>query len=66
MRTTIRFAIGLSLALACLRALAPAPALGQAEASESIDRHFRESVRPFLDTYCLGCHGGESRRAIST
>jgi hypothetical protein len=50
MRTTTLIAIGL---LCC----AFAPAHGQDPAA--LDRGFRETVRPFLDAYCLGCHGKE-------
>jgi hypothetical protein len=28
-------------------------------ASEQLEAHFRETVRPFLETYCLKCHSGD-------
>src|SRR4051794_11028088 len=31
--------------------------------SEQLDRAFRETVQPFLATYCHGCHGKQSPKA---
>ena len=30
-----------------------------APGAEAVDRGFRETVRPFLETYCVGCHGAK-------
>jgi hypothetical protein len=38
----------------------PAPAT--ATATAALEREFRDTIRPFLTTYCLGCHGGEKPR----
>ena len=67
MRITSLLAIGLCLTLLGLRSTASDPARDQGlkpapspEADSAlIDRRFRETVRPFLDIYCLGCHGKE-------
>src|SRR5579885_2873018 len=29
----------------------------------SLDRQFAQTVRPFITTYCAGCHGGKSPAA---
>jgi uncharacterized protein DUF1587 len=40
------------------------PCMGAAEADNSgLERKFTESVRPFLATYCVGCHSGNSPAA---
>src|SRR5580698_1463888 len=52
MRTTGLLTIGLLLAFANLPATAADPA-------PPLETRFRETVRPFLETYCLGCHGKE-------
>lgn len=55
MRKSSIVAAGLMVALAQLGAL---QARGQ-DAADATERGFRESVRPFLDAYCLRCHGAE-------
>ena len=59
MRTPSVMAIGFLLAFAGLRAAAGDSARGQDTAGTPLERRFRETVRPFLETYCLGCHGKE-------
>ncbi|HEU5115820.1 MAG TPA: DUF1587 domain-containing protein, partial [Isosphaeraceae bacterium] len=44
----------LVLGLLFVPALAPA-----SENAEAIDRTFQTTVRPFLETYCVSCHGAE-------
>ena len=39
------------------------PGLLAAEAGNSLDRKFTETVRPFLASYCTGCHSGRSPAA---
>ena len=65
MRNIFTLILSLSLALLCLHSPASDPARGQAsntasrevpEADQVKDR-FRDSVRPFLETYCIDCHG---------
>jgi len=31
-------------------------------APEELEAQFKDTVRPFLETYCLGCHGGDLPR----
>jgi hypothetical protein len=58
-------AIGLMLAIVCVQDIsfgdADLPPAGSAPtadiASAPLEHRFRESVRPFLENYCLGCHG---------
>ena len=65
MRTTepLAMTVGLLLAVVGLRTFAddrpahPRPAMAPVEAS------FRETVRPFLETYCCGCHGQDEPKA---
>ncbi|HEX8201692.1 MAG TPA: DUF1587 domain-containing protein, partial [Isosphaeraceae bacterium] len=52
-------AVGLLVALVGLRSPASDPAGPVATAAEPLDLGFRDTVRPFLETYCLGCHGAE-------
>src|SRR5438132_14425251 len=40
------------------------PAMFASEASNSdLERRFAQTVRPFLTTYCVGCHGGATPAA---
>jgi mono/diheme cytochrome c family protein len=40
------------------------PCLSAADAvNADLDRKFSQSVRPFLTTYCVGCHGGATAAA---
>lgn len=50
MRTTL-IAAALLAALAAFRPTAAEP--------PSLDERFRDTVQPFLNTHCLGCHAGE-------
>ena len=59
MRTTALVTIGLVLAFVCLRTMASDPVRSPETASVTLERRFRDTVRPFLETYCLGCHGKE-------
>lgn len=47
----------LLLAFLGLQSAADNPAREPEAKGGSLDLHFQESVRPFLVTYCLGCHG---------
>ena len=51
--------IGLLLALVCLRTTASDPVRSPDPATATLEDRFRETVRPFLDTYCLKCHDKE-------
>ena len=65
MRSLTLPAIFLALALVCPRTVAPVRADDeQASTPKSVstpplEHRFRDTVRPFLETYCLGCHGKE-------
>ena len=59
MRTTSLVTIGLLLALVCLRTTASDPVRSPETATVTLEHRFRDTVRPFLETYCLGCHGKE-------
>ena len=54
-------AIGLLLALASIRAVAPARE-SDASAGELIERRFAETIRPFLEANCLACHDQKTRK----
>ncbi len=60
MRATITV-IGLFLAFAALRTTAADRAAGPAAATDPatglLERRFRDTVHPFIGTYCLECHG---------
>lgn len=60
MRTTLPLAMtgGLVLAVIGLRADDEGPRRPD-PATASVEARFRETVRPFLETYCLRCHGGD-------
>jgi hypothetical protein len=47
---------GLLLTLAGAGTAADAPAR-EPETAAELEARFRETVRPFVETYCLGCHG---------
>jgi hypothetical protein len=51
--------IGLVLTVVCLRSTASDPVRSPDTPTTTIEDRFRNTVRPFLDTYCLGCHGKE-------
>jgi hypothetical protein len=57
MRTTSLFTAGVLLAFVWSWITPSGPARGQDDASAAIEHRFREAVLPFLDTYCLQCHG---------
>ena len=57
MRMTPLFLAGLLLATSGARATDAEPARPRDAAPAPMDARFREAVRPFLDAYCLGCHG---------
>ena len=54
--------IGLILLLA-LRLLSPARILASDPAQIELEKRFTNSVRPFLETYCITCHGPEKPKA---
>src|SRR5947209_15876444 len=60
-RTSLLLAAGcgLPLALAGPRTTADAPARGSEALAAELEARFRQTVRPFLETYCLACHGKE-------
>lgn len=53
--------------LAALFALIPSTVLAQGTppvlTETELDRQFGQTVRPFLDSYCVRCHGGENPKA---
>jgi hypothetical protein len=60
MRTTFLVtASGLLLALAGFMMAADAPARGAEPSAADLEARFRETVRPFLESYCVACHGKE-------
>ena len=58
-------AILLPLALFAFRAsgTAPSPQSQKADPAARLDREFRDTVLPFVQTYCTGCHGAEKPKA---
>src|SRR3954452_7824605 len=48
---------GLVLGVVSLRSAADHPPREPDPAAPPVEIRFRETVRPFLETYCLGCHG---------
>jgi mono/diheme cytochrome c family protein len=61
MRTRFLLAIGFVSVFIALRAPASDPARPADSKADrvAIDDRFRDSVKPFLATYCVGCHGAE-------
>src|SRR4051794_32650613 len=59
MRNTLLVTICLLLGLTVVRSTASDPPRSRDTAATPLDRRFKETVRPFVDTYCLGCHGKE-------
>ena len=68
MRISTLLAMTLLFALVCLRTFASGPADDQTShkpaptqtaATSPLEHRFRDTVRPFVETYCLGCHGKE-------
>ena len=67
MRIKKLLAMALLLALVCSGIFAAAPAdnpqpsglPADATASPLVENRFHDQVRPFLENYCLGCHGKE-------
>jgi hypothetical protein len=59
MRTWLGLALGFALVIALLRTTSPGLASGHDDATTAVEDHFRDTVRPFLETYCLTCHSGE-------
>ncbi len=59
MRTTLTLAMtsGLVLALVGLRTAAEDPPRKPEPAAVPVEVRFRETVRPFLESHCMGCHG---------
>jgi mono/diheme cytochrome c family protein len=55
--TTAAFTLGLAVFNPPPLAAAPAPA--SASASAALAQDFAATVRPFLDSYCVGCHGAQ-------
>ncbi len=46
-----------------LRLFACGVAVGQAQESDAIAEHFQSKVRPFLEKFCLDCHGVETQES---
>src|SRR6185436_6105516 len=44
-------------------AAAVAGAAGPVQSDADLNRGFTETVRPFINTYCIKCHGGEKPKA---
>ncbi len=68
MRIITLLAMPLLPVLVCVRTLASGPADDQTSkpaptkttATAPLENRFRDTVRPFVDTYCVGCHGKEN------
>jgi hypothetical protein len=56
MRATIT-AIGLAVALVCLKTTASDPAGTAGARPTSLEARFQATVHPFITTYCVECHG---------
>ncbi|MDB5351022.1 MAG: cytochrome [Planctomycetota bacterium] len=52
-------AIGLALSFVGLRTAADDPTRAPEPGAVQIESQFRDTVRPFLEANCLGCHGGD-------
>ncbi len=59
MRTTPALVIVCFLAIFCLRTIASGPDRGSQPVADAKEPRFRETVRPFLERYCLDCHTGQ-------
>lgn len=55
--------LALLAALVAIRVTATNPAPTSDPTAEQLDRQFKDTVRPFIQTYCAGCHGGEKPKA---
>lgn len=51
--------VGLLLAFGAILAAPHGPARGRAAEADPLEARFRAVVHPFLETYCLSCHGAE-------
>jgi hypothetical protein len=62
--TTLLSTAGCALLLAVLSARtdADAPARGPEGTAAELEARFQKTIRPFLETYCLACHGKEKPR----
>ncbi len=65
MRTTCLLLMTTGLLLAALgpRMAADEPTRDHQDEADAVELRFRETVRPFLQTYCLGCHAGEKPKS---
>ncbi len=54
--------LALGLTLVALLLLSQRPARSQSAAAASAERDFRDTVQPFLKSYCTSCHGGKKAR----
>jgi mono/diheme cytochrome c family protein len=50
-----------AIVVAALSLLAGLPAASAAPRAPDLARGFKETVRPFVETYCLGCHGEQNK-----
>ena len=44
-------------------AFVTAPVIAAEPTAANLERQFRDTIQPFLQTYCLGCHGKEKPKA---
>jgi mono/diheme cytochrome c family protein len=49
--------------LIVVAAIAMAPVQAATSAGSDLERRFAQTIRPFLGTYCVGCHGGSAPAA---
>src|SRR5690349_19555455 len=61
MQTTwpLAITVGLVLAVVGLRTAADDRSAPAEPSAAPVEARFRETVRPFLETHCLRCHGGD-------
>jgi hypothetical protein len=55
--------VGLVSVIAWAWSTPDGPALGQVGAPDSLEKTFRDEIRPFLENYCVSCHGGEKPKS---
>src|SRR5215475_9417138 len=55
----------LALTLLLILGSSQFPSMRAADPSNvELDRQFNKTVKPFLDRYCIGCHGGSAPAAM--
>src|SRR5438874_5759183 len=62
-RDTMRYNANAIARLLVCGAIAISSMRAADSANSDLERRFAETVRPFLNSYCVGCHGGASPAA---